>query len=548
MTEGAKGIGIDVSYDAVPYPDYSYSESHPDRVATMATLFGMKPPPVDRCRVLELGCAGGGNLIPMAYGLPQSEFVGIDTSARQIAAGQEKISALGLKNVTLQHLDILDVNTDHGQFDYIIAHGVFSWVPRAVQDKILEISKQNLAPKGVAYVSYNVYPGWNMIGMVRGMMLYHTRDVTDSLERAAEARALLSFLIEAVPAANSGYGSYLKMYAAYLSGESDEALAKDDSSFLHDELEEHNEPVYFYEFAERAARHGLQYLAETELSNMVGSSFSAKVSEKLNKMARSVVDLEQYIDFVRNRTFRRTLLCHEDVVLQRRLRPDIIKTFYLASNAQAVASDPDIATISVEEFRGSDKASLSIDHPVSKAAMLCLADVWPRALPFRELLSAARARLDRGVASEEERGTDKPDADDIDAQVLAANMLKAYSYSESLVKLHVHVNPMVFDVSERPVASPVACLQAQVSDRVTNLYHQRVELDQFDRFLMGYLDGSYDHAALLQEILAGPVAHGVLTVKQTDEQVEDAQEIKRLLNEELAQKLRGLARLALLVS
>ena len=134
---GAMGIGIDISYDAVPYPDYSYFESHPDRVATMATLFGMKPPPVDRCRVLELGCAGGGNLIPMAYGLPQSEFVGIDTSARQIAAGQEKASALGLKNVTLQPLDILDVNTDHGQFDYIIAHGVFSWVPRVVQDKIL---------------------------------------------------------------------------------------------------------------------------------------------------------------------------------------------------------------------------------------------------------------------------------------------------------------------------------------------------------------------------------------------------------------------------
>ena len=547
MTEGAKGIGIDVSYDAVPYPDYSYSESHPDRVATMATLFGMKPPPVDRCRVLELGCAGGGNLIPMAYGLPQSEFVGIDTSARQIAAGQEKISALGLKNVTLQHLDILDVNTDHGQFDYIIAHGVFSWVPPVVQDKILEISKQNLAPNGVAYVSYNVYPGWNMIGMVRGMMLYHTRKVTDPLERAAEARELLDFLTEAVSAENSGYGNYLKMYAAYLSGESDDALAKDDSSFLHDELEENNEPVYFYEFAARAARHGLLYLAETELASMVGSRFPAKVSEKLGKMARSVVDLEQYIDFVRNRTFRRTLLCHEDIALQRRLRPDVVKTFYLASNAQAVASDPDIDTVAVEEFRGSDNASLSIDHPVSKAAMLCLADVWPRALPFQPLLAAARARLDREVALEEDHGTDEPGADDVDAQVLAANMLKAYSYSESLVKLHVHVTPMVFDISERPVASPVARLQAQISDRVTNLYHQRVELDQFDRFLMGYLDGSYDRAALLEEILAGPVAQGVLTVKRTDEQVEDAQEVERLLNHELDLKLRGLARLALLV-
>ena len=127
------------AYDQVPYPSLSYSQSHPDRLATVATLLGMSPTPVNRCRVLELGCASGGNLIPMAYGLPESDFVGIDNSARQIAEGQAMVKTLGLKNVTLGYLDILDVNVELGQFDYIIAHGVFSWVPRAVQEKILEI-------------------------------------------------------------------------------------------------------------------------------------------------------------------------------------------------------------------------------------------------------------------------------------------------------------------------------------------------------------------------------------------------------------------------
>ena len=88
-------------YDQVPYPSLSYSQSHPDRLATVATLLGMSPTPVNRCRVLELGCASGGNLIPMAYGLPESDFVGIDNSARQIAEGQAMVKTLGLKNVTL---------------------------------------------------------------------------------------------------------------------------------------------------------------------------------------------------------------------------------------------------------------------------------------------------------------------------------------------------------------------------------------------------------------------------------------------------------------
>ena len=138
-----------LTYDQVPYPALSFSQSHPDSLAIMATLLGMTTAPVERCRMLELGCAVGGNLVPMAYALPDSEFVGIDSSASQITEGDAMIAALELGNITLKHLDILDVDPSLGQFDYIIAHGVYSWVPEAVRDKILQICKQNLAPNGV---------------------------------------------------------------------------------------------------------------------------------------------------------------------------------------------------------------------------------------------------------------------------------------------------------------------------------------------------------------------------------------------------------------
>src|SRR5438876_840414 len=119
-------------YDVVPYSSHPFMQSHPDRLATMATLFGMNPQPIEKCRVLELGCCSGGNLIPMADELPQSEFVGVDYSLRQVEDGRAVIEAVGLKNVVLHYQSIADVGDDFGQFDYIIAHGVFSWVPRNI--------------------------------------------------------------------------------------------------------------------------------------------------------------------------------------------------------------------------------------------------------------------------------------------------------------------------------------------------------------------------------------------------------------------------------
>lgn len=149
------------SYDEIPYSDNCFPYTHPDHLATVATFHGLTPPPVRNCRVLELGCARGGNIIPMALGLPEGRFLGIDLSSRQIAEGRSIIEKLGLQNIDLQTLGITDIGENSGLFDYIVCHGVYSWVPDQVRDKILAICSENLAPSGVAYVSYNTYPGWH---------------------------------------------------------------------------------------------------------------------------------------------------------------------------------------------------------------------------------------------------------------------------------------------------------------------------------------------------------------------------------------------------
>ena len=148
-------MSADSTYDDLPYPGSPFPQTHPIRLATIATLFGMKPPAVETSRVLELGCTDGGNLIPMAVAFPQAEFVGLDLSTRQIETGQSTLDAIGVTNIQLHHEDILAVEDQYGQFDYIIAHSVYSWVPEVVQEKILATIKQLLTPQGVGYVSYN---------------------------------------------------------------------------------------------------------------------------------------------------------------------------------------------------------------------------------------------------------------------------------------------------------------------------------------------------------------------------------------------------------
>jgi len=539
-------------YDQVPYPGLSYTPTHPDRLATIAILMGMNPAPVEHCRVLELGCAVGGNLVPMAYGLPGSEFLGVDYSLRQVAEGQAAVAVLGLKNVTFKHLNILNMNRDVGQFDYIIAHGVYSWVPEVVRDKILVICKENLAPNGVAYVSYNTYPGWNMIKIVRDMMLYHTRKIVDPLARASQARAVLDFFAKATASENNAYSSFLQMYADVIAKRLDNVLGRDHVLVLHDEMEEVNDPVYFYEFAERAQQHGLQYLGEADFSSMrgrttAGSDVPRQVTEGLCQMAGDLIELEQYVDFLNNRTFRRTLLCHQEIELPPQLTPDPVMALFVASRAKPVAANPDIYSVSIEKFQTADGPAISTDHPTSKVALTCLAEKWPQALPFDVLLAQARARLEAHAPADSGQGAAQAVNDiDVDAQVLAANLLTAYGYSNSLVELRSYVPPFVPEVSERPVASAVARFRAQSNNQVTNLRHERVEVDGFERYLLRHLDGSRDRAALLDLLMAGPVAEGLLTVQQDGKPAEGNGEIKALLAEELEERLGWLARAALL--
>ncbi len=515
------------SYDDVLYVGYPFSQTHPDRLATLATLFGMTPTPVEGCRVLELGCGDGANLVPMACALPGSKFVGIDLAAVPIDKGMIAIEALALDNIKLRQCDVLDVSAGFGKFDYIIAHGLYSWVPPAVQDKILTICKMNLAPQGVAYVSYNTYPGWHLRRITREMMLFHARNLIEPPERISQARALVKFLSESQEESDA--------YATFLKKELERVLSRGDEALYHDDLAEINTPVYFHQFAGQAARHGLQYLTEARLLDSQASLFPPLVTKAPQQLGDDIVSQEQYFDFLRCRMFRQTLLCHDDVVLDRSLKPGQVKKFYLASSAHPVSARPDVASPRVvEEFRGSGGVGMSTDYPLAKAAILHLGDIWPQSVGFDQLLRQARALV--GDVCMQEASRFHQDIATL-CEILWA------TYGSDLVELHVHQPGFVTVASERPVVSPLARLQAQQGRRATTLRHATIEVkDDLGLRLLALLDGTRNRAALLRELEAW--------LKSGDVTMQDDGRQPRLeiSFEELEQKLSELARLALLVA
>lgn len=517
------------AYDEVAYPSLAHVQTHPDRLATIATLFDMQPAPVEHCRVLELGCGDGTNIISMAYALPESTFLGIDSATRPITEGNQAITQLGLQNVQLQQRDITDFGGDPRSFDYIIAHGVYSWVPAAARDRLLAICHENLAVNGVAYVSYNAYPGCHLRDMAREMMLFHVRGFRDAGEKITQGRALLKFL--------AGSKKEPDLYRMMLEKELEQAMDRIDAAFYHDDLSPVAHPVYLHQFLAHAAQHGLQFLGDAMFNEMQPEDYTPDVLAALEELDDDVIAREQYLDFLMCRRFRRTLLCHREVRLDHKIRSDVIAGFFAAADVQPVSPDPDILSPVIEEFRAQKGASIQTNRPLDKAALLHLSQCWPHSVRFAELLAAARHL----ALSEEKQDSEEKE----DVAALCDLLLRAYA--AGVVELHLWTPRLVTKVSDRPVASPIARLESRRGQRVTTLRHTGIELsDENSRDLLGLLDGTRDFGTLVDSLEA-LVQAGKAQVRRDGEPVTEPAQVRAIIASELPLGLERLARAALLV-
>ena len=296
-------------YKELGYKSYPFPFTTPAYLEAYGTLVGLKPPMAKTARVLELGATYGGNIISQAMHNPEATFVGIELSQDQVEKGNKIISDAKLDNVSLLQGDILNFDESLGNFDYIIAHGFYSWISDEMKDKLLDIISHHLADNGIAYVSYNTYPGWHTMEEVRQLMLFANRgyDELTHKEKVLRGKTVGSL----VGAQILNYDNLKERNSKFL-GALRSVMQKDDYYVGHDHLEPHNDPCYFYQFNDHLKAHNLSYVCDADLTLSMVRTYDESIADKLEKLApNSQADQEQYLDFMLDTTFRKSIICKE---------------------------------------------------------------------------------------------------------------------------------------------------------------------------------------------------------------------------------------------
>ena len=464
-------------YDDVAFPSYPYPQSHPERLATIAHLCGMRPAPLETCRVLELGCGAGGNLLPMADTMPHGSFVGIDLSPQQIAIGQELLRAAELKNVRLEARDLLSIDSSIGTFDYVIAHGVFSWTLPNVQDKILALCRETLAPNGIAYINYNTYPGWHVQGMLRDMLYFHSQSFVEPTERVREARRMIQFLYQTLPASSTAFGSLVRT-------ELDAIERNSDSYLFHAYLNVVNRPVYLSEFQRRAVAHGLRYLGDAEPDATWPDRAAPQLAAQFKQLTSDESCWSQHFDYIRFTASRRSLLCHQEAAIERGPCFAALQELHVSAPLrQAEGAQPSTPV----SFVTTGGRSVSTNDTRMRATLELLAEAWPASISFEQLAQQVETRV---VAA--------PSQNISPIETWQRDLV--HGFCNHVLGLSVRPSHCSKAIARYPRASAFARLQAARMDFVANRRHETVRLTDFERRCLSLLDGSRTIAEISQQL------------------------------------------------
>ena len=315
-------IYSELGYKSMPFP-----YTTPATLEAYAALVGVSAPNPKTARVLELGATYGGNIISQALFNPDATFVGIELSQEQVEKGNEVIANAGLTNVSLIQSDIASIGSEIGTFDYIIAHGVYSWVDDGVKDALLRLIDEHLAEDGLAYVSYNTYPGWHTMEEVRQLMMFSNRDKAqfNHKEKVLHGKTIGSIVGSQI----LKYDNLKERNSKFL-GALRSVMQKDEYYVGHDHLEPNNDPVYFYQFNDHLGAHNLAYLCDADLTLSMVRSFDADIADTLDKLAlNDHVAQEQYLDFMLDTTFRKSIICkakHAESVTYDMGNPELVNS------------------------------------------------------------------------------------------------------------------------------------------------------------------------------------------------------------------------------
>jgi SAM-dependent methyltransferase len=460
---------IRAAYDAIDYDCTAYPLTHPDRLRTIAQLFGVDAPPLDGARVLEVGCGDGTNLLPLADSYAQTTFIGCDLAPRAIDRGNALIAEAGIGNATLLNVDLRDLPASLGPFDYVIAHGFYSWVPPGVRDALLNLIATRTSEHAVAFVSYNTLPGSRLRQIASDAAHWHARASGSADETMRMARELLRMM---------GTPGVTQLATdAALREEFIIRADQSDSVLYHDDLALPNDAVYFHEFIAHARRHGLEYIGDSDVRLMSGGGLAPEVRQFVMRYDR--IEREQYLDFMRLRRFRQSLLTRGTSATAFNLQPSRIE------GLRATVASSLLQTMAEAVRNGKTReATLQGGSPNVNAMVMWLADLAPRTVTVKDIARWYSTRPYEGARPLE--------------SVLAE------AFIGGVIDLHSTQASLTSEVAAKPRASRMARILARTRTRIVNLRHESVNLTDADgRRLLTLLDGTRDRGALLRELGPG---------------------------------------------
>jgi SAM-dependent methyltransferase/methyltransferase-like protein len=446
-------------------------------------------------RYLELGSGNGANVLALAAQFPRCSFVGVDRDGAAIAEGRRVAEACGIENLELVEADVRGFSAGDVPFDYVLCHGVYSWVPPDAQERILALAQEALAPLGVACVSYNTLPGWGVRGVVRDAM----RDAAGGARGLASLRAAKGRLAELrrrIP--RPGHP-----YSRLLGAEIDLALSKADGYLLQEHLSEVNEPLHVKELLRRASAHGLAYVCEM-LSATPEGDLDLDLVAELTDAGMARVDAEECLDVLTFRQLRATLLCKSGVpVAPTPAFEPLVQTGFFSAFLAPGAEEPLLGPGKSLVFRTQGGAEIASTEPLLKAALLVLSDAWPAALPAQQLIGAAMGTL-------RERGLLEAARVD-EARIRTTLRDLTLLARRRLIEILPWAPQLHGSIPARPLVRALTRVEAARSPIVTSPSHESMVLDEPTRTVVRLLDGTRDLRALIGE-LSDRIDSGELTV------------------------------------
>ena len=448
-------------YDVVRYPSLCFAATHPRSIGVFAALFGRCFTPLERARVLEIGCGQGVNLINMALGPKHAEFVGVDLSERSIGAARATARACGCANARFDCRDLAEIDDSFGRFDYILAHGVYAWVPTRVREALMRVLGERLSADGVALVSYNVLPASRLRQALRDVLLYAARGVDDPEAKVTAARSVLAEQAEA--------WSNTEADESALRQEARRILDNHPVVTYFDELSDAYAPQLLTDVVEAAARCGLIYLCDAQPGLSEAIHFPEKGSTAgEGRSAADWVRLEQLADFRNLRRFRYSLFCLGEP--ERLWRPTRLRGLKASGALKVVQVDPSAEDGAAFE---AGRTKIRTNDPKLAAFLAHLAEIFP--------LCAA---LDS--ASE--------------IPSLGDHILRLFA--REAIRLYTEEPPLVAVPGERPSVNVLARVQAARGEPLlATLRHAAFEIaDPSVRAVVPLIDGTRTHGELALEV------------------------------------------------